>query len=148
MVYLFKSQDIYKIGKAIDVQKRYETLLTGNPYLEIVCFGDGVKEKDIHNYFSGKRIKNEWFNLDEKDVLKAIDFITNKGSFSPKEKRDTKYNRFYKVTSNGIERYYKNLTQVSKNENLDYEPLYYSILRKNNLVYSKDGVLVELKQFE
>ena len=48
MVYLFKSQEIYKIGKAIDVQKRYETLLTGNPYLEIVCFGDGVKEKDIN----------------------------------------------------------------------------------------------------
>ena len=148
MVYLFKSQNIYKIGKAIDVKKRYETLLTGNPYLEIVCFGDGVKEKELHNYFSNKKIKNEWFNLDEKDVLKAIEFITVKNTFKPKEKIKTSGNRFYKISKNGIDRYYKNLKKLCDIEKLNYTNIHYELLRKNNLTYSHKDLLIELKQFE
>lgn len=148
MVYLFKSQNIYKIGKAIDVKKRYETLLTGNPYLEIVCFGDAVKEKDLHNYFSNKKIKNEWFALSEKDVELAFKFITTKDVFVPKNKNKTSGNRFYRISKNGKERFYKNLKKLCENENLNYTNVHYELLRKNNLTYSQFDILIELKQFE
>lgn len=148
MVYLFKARDTYKIGKSHDVQRRFEVLSIGNPYLEIICFGAFVKESDLHDYFSSKKIKNEWFSLNEKEVVLAKNFITGKSPFIPRYKIKTSGNRFYKVVIGGHERYYRNLNKLCKCENLSYTNIHYEILRKNNLSYSKLGVFVELLQFE
>lgn len=70
--YLIKSGDNYKIGKSNNPQRRLNSIMTSNLNAELICYGTGVKEKELHHIFSNKRIKGEWFNLNETDIQKII----------------------------------------------------------------------------
>jgi len=72
--------DYYKVGKTTNsADKRLQGLQTGNPQLlvkvaEYPC--PLSVEKKLHYLLSGKRVKGEWFRLNQKD-LELIDQIMN-----------------------------------------------------------------------
>lgn len=74
IVYLIRCGEAFKIGFTTEsVQKRMSSLQTGNGFkLEEVCcfktdFGQKL-ETTVHKHFASKRIRGEWFSLEEKDV--------------------------------------------------------------------------------
>lgn len=68
-IYFIKDEidDIVKIGKTNDIDKRMSRLSTSNINLKLLCFfqvDDYTKaENFFHNYFSSFHIKKEWFNI-------------------------------------------------------------------------------------
>lgn len=73
--YLVYDGQYYKIGESVDPNKRLVGLRTANPSVSLVCYGDQVSEKKMHSIFSKKRVAGEWFNLNQQDVVKAIELI-------------------------------------------------------------------------
>lgn len=78
-VYLMKDNhtEFYKIGISNDPKYREKTLLSQKPSIELIYkreFVDRelslVMEKTLHNYFHHKRVRGEWFDLDEEDLIK------------------------------------------------------------------------------
>jgi predicted GIY-YIG superfamily endonuclease len=81
-IYLIKSSinNYYKIGLAKDINKRIKTLQTGNAeeLILITSYKTNPKiapklEFSLHNYYNLKRIKSEWFNLNDDDVNKFME---------------------------------------------------------------------------
>lgn len=77
-VYIIKSGDLYKIGKAENPKKRLKSLQTGNPIeLELQYTKKSQKslelETKLHNHKLIKefRIRGEWFKLPD-NILKYI----------------------------------------------------------------------------
>lgn len=72
-------KDVYKIGVTRSKQsKRLKSLQTGNSCeLRIVCMYECEYpfrlETMLHNRFKCNNIKNEWFNLSDRDVLLFLD---------------------------------------------------------------------------
>lgn len=66
----------YKIGRSDNPTKREATLLSQKSSIELLFHFPGHKklEYDIHNLFESKRIRGEWFDLTNNDliVLKKI----------------------------------------------------------------------------
>lgn len=63
----------YKIGRSDSPLKREKTLQSEKPTIELIYKFKceyGI-EKELHNKFNNKKIRGEWFNLDDND----IDFI-------------------------------------------------------------------------
>lgn len=72
---LLDDKKIYKIGYTKrDVSKRIKELETGNPYeftIESIYVTDNYAntiEKNVHKHFQLKKIKGEWFDLDQTDI--------------------------------------------------------------------------------
>jgi hypothetical protein len=75
MIYVIRSGDFVKIGKANDPQKRIADLQTAHPVkLELLATlpGDKWLEKQFHNRFSDRRITGEWFRLTDEEVRTAL----------------------------------------------------------------------------
>lgn len=73
--YLFKDYNYYKIGKSKNVENRFRELEKYNPTLSVVSFVDKDIENYLHRKFKDKRVKNEWFCLndnEEQDVLREF----------------------------------------------------------------------------
>jgi hypothetical protein len=60
-----------KIGKSINVLYREKTLQAEKPSIEGLFYVEDDIEKLLHSLFSEKRLRGEWFNLNQED----IDFI-------------------------------------------------------------------------
>ncbi len=76
--YVFKAHgQQHKIGKAMKVKDRFNTLRIGNPDLQIVKKFEGNFETKLHVHFSDKKIRGEWFILTEEDVV-SIDGLIDK----------------------------------------------------------------------
>jgi hypothetical protein len=60
-----------KIGRSIKPKVREKTLQGEDPETEIIALWNSPKstETDLHNIFSEKRIRGEWFNLGISDLL-------------------------------------------------------------------------------
>lgn len=69
-----KNTNLYKIGKSSSPKKREKTLQSEKPTIELLFFTEIDIEKEIQSIFKSKRIRGEWFNLNNAD----IDFIKNK----------------------------------------------------------------------
>lgn len=74
-IYLVRSETGYKIGKAIDVNKRLKQLRTGTPFLELLhtipTQNTSIAESNLHAKFKDKRRTGggkEWFDLTDEDV--------------------------------------------------------------------------------
>jgi hypothetical protein len=65
----------YKIGKSINPIHREKTLQSEKPTIELIHSFKAYDydEKILHNKYKDKRIRGEWFNLDQYD----IDYIKN-----------------------------------------------------------------------
>lgn len=74
--YIAKCQNLYKIGKTNNVQKRLKTFQIGNPFIEIVRIIDGGHyEARLHKIYKHKRVSGEWFNITENEVNINIENI-------------------------------------------------------------------------
>lgn len=83
-VYLIWSQYGYKIGKAVNVQKRTKLFEVKLPFPirveHYARFSDYTQaERSLHLHFHEKRMEGEWFSLDESDVA----FIKTLGEPQP-----------------------------------------------------------------
>lgn len=68
----------YKIGKSKNPEKRLKQIQTSNPLSLLLEYSDKVDEKNLHKLYSNYRIKNEWFNLNDKQV-EEIKYFFKKG---------------------------------------------------------------------
>ena len=72
-IYIVKSNNLYKIGRALDIKQRTKTYRTENPFGIQVVFqkevSDYIKiEKQLLDKFKNKQFRGEWFRLDKNDV--------------------------------------------------------------------------------
>ena len=82
MVYVIniKGTSLYKIGISINVEDRFKQLDTTIPYDLILVNTykvnhDKTVEFSLHKHFKDKRIKAEWFNLSEKDMVELDRYV-------------------------------------------------------------------------
>ena len=86
MVYLVNAlgTDLYKIGKAVSVERRIAELQTSSPHkLAIVAIVEGVREKTLHEQYKQWRSHGEWFCLPES----AVDEIKSMGAPLSRDER-------------------------------------------------------------
>lgn len=89
-VYFLKCGEYTKIGRTTGpIGERIKAMAVGNPYPIELLFGIGIPyasdkarslEELFHNFFAAKRVRGEWFNLDENDLFvidNTIDYIVN-----------------------------------------------------------------------
>lgn len=67
-----------KIGKTNNIDKRENTIRTGNIDFKIIAFVGRDIENELHSKFEVKRMEREWFHLSEND----IDGIINEYGFT------------------------------------------------------------------
>ena len=80
-VYIIKNMDTgnIKIGVSNDVQKRLNTFRTGNDcqlelvYKSVICSNSFSIEQSVHEYFKDYRVRGEWFNVDESEVIRFLE---------------------------------------------------------------------------
>lgn len=73
-IYLMKNErnGLVKIGKSISPKFRERTLQSQEPEISMIfvsCLCEEIIEKDLHEKFSEKRVRGEWFNLTDDDIL-------------------------------------------------------------------------------
>jgi hypothetical protein len=72
-IYLIKSQNLYKIGRAKNIDSRIKKYITENPYeIEVIfkVFVDDYfsEEEKLLKMFESRWIRGEWFSLNDEDV--------------------------------------------------------------------------------
>lgn len=72
-VYLFKDEStgFYKIGSSRNPKYREKTLMCERPTITSIFVSRITlvqKERELHKLFKKKRVRGEWFNLDETDI--------------------------------------------------------------------------------
>jgi ribosomal protein L16 Arg81 hydroxylase len=67
----------YKIGRSLNPTKREKTLQSEKPSIVLKYSFSGVidDESALHDKFKDKRIRGEWFNLDELDIDYIIKYF-------------------------------------------------------------------------
>ncbi|MFG6108302.1 GIY-YIG nuclease family protein [Stenotrophomonas nematodicola] len=79
MIYFFieDTDELVKIGRAKDIERRRRNLQTGN-HRKLLLLGwirtdDDVRvEREIHEHFNVQRGRGEWFHIDPADVLPIL----------------------------------------------------------------------------
>ena len=81
-VYLMQdtTNNYYKIGHSKNPQYREKTLQSEKPTIELLLFYAGSCEDEIrlHERFKEKRIRGEWFNINEEDIQAIKDYFEHK----------------------------------------------------------------------
>lgn len=73
IIYIVKSQELYKIGKTKNIESRFNTYRTENPHGVHLIFYKEVPdyyrtEKDLLFIFKSKQVRGEWFDLSPEDI--------------------------------------------------------------------------------
>ena len=65
-----KNTGYYKIGRSKNPKHREMTLQSEKPTIEMLFYFEAKNkdEKELHNLFSEKRIRGEWFDLSGTDI--------------------------------------------------------------------------------
>lgn len=68
--YLMKDENtgFTKIGKSVNPKKRERTLQSEKPTISLFKVCDKLVEKELHDYFSIKHIRGEWYHLSDEDI--------------------------------------------------------------------------------
>lgn len=77
-----------KIGKTNNIDKRENTIRTGNIDFKIIAFVDRDIENELHSKFEIKRMEREWFHLSDNDIDNIINeygFIRVRNSVKDKK---------------------------------------------------------------
>jgi len=135
--YLFKDSTHYKIGKSLDVYRRYMDMYPHNPTIEIVTFIDKNIEGKLLKKYKNNRVKREWFvftDLEVKNIIKNDFGNPNINEIIYKDYliEDGKYKGRYLVTLTSIEEI--NWLKTYDNEAFKYWSKYslrYSFMFKN-----------------
>lgn len=77
--YLMKDENTgyVKIGVSINPKLRERTLQSQKPTISLFATVKGNIERELHKYYSNKKVRGEWFHLTQGD----IDTIIKKYSF-------------------------------------------------------------------
>lgn len=67
-IMLDNSSDLYKIGRSVNVEKRLKALSVANANLSVVLTIGYDVEKELHNTYSNKKVKSEWYRLTKDDI--------------------------------------------------------------------------------
>ena len=67
-----RNSERYKIGRSKHPEKRYKSLKSSNPDIQMVHVIDADIEKELHLQYKDKRVTGEWFKLDDLDIQKII----------------------------------------------------------------------------
>lgn len=72
--YLMKDKvtRLVKIGSTSDIKTRYRTLSCGNHNLLVIATIDENIENELHRRFSNKKVKGEFYSIDENEILSII----------------------------------------------------------------------------
>ena len=79
-IYIIKSKEGFKIGKATDYKSRFSSIKTSSPIelklhkVYYVKDADST-EKRLHGLVKGKHIRGEWFDLERDDLYTIETFI-------------------------------------------------------------------------
>lgn len=65
--------DLYKIGKSKDPKFREGTLQSKKPTIDLILVCDKYIEIELHDKFSSKRGRGEWFSLNSDNILDVIE---------------------------------------------------------------------------
>lgn len=78
------SNNTFKIGISNKPKYRERTLLSEKPTIELICYKEFPNrkiaeslEKALHNAYSDKRIRGEWFMLDDKEIKELKETLSN-----------------------------------------------------------------------
>lgn len=72
---LDSNTNLYKIGKSKDPKFREKTLQSEKPTISLFAVCEKDIESELHNKFSDKRIRGEWFDLNKDDVKWIMDYF-------------------------------------------------------------------------
>jgi hypothetical protein len=61
-----------KIGKSKNPLKREKTLQAEKPTIKMLHYFENNHEKELHQKYSDKRLRGEWFNITPKEVKEII----------------------------------------------------------------------------
>jgi len=107
-IYIIKMDNKYKIGRTINIEKRmmgfkchsirnYKLILFYYVYNYILV------ETEIHKLYKNKKIRNEWFNLNENEIIEIKNYLeTRKLENNQKIKGDEKLSVSLKETGKKI----------------------------------------------
>lgn len=81
-VYIVECEGLYKIGYTFNIEKRLHTLQVGSPYLirlvtHVKTDNHKALESNIHSMFAPKRVRGEWFKLEEQDLNNLLQILEN-----------------------------------------------------------------------
>lgn len=65
---MYDGSALYKIGRSVNPNERLRSLCTANPSLQLIMVCNADIECTIHKLFTSKRVKREWFKLDQNDM--------------------------------------------------------------------------------
>lgn len=70
-----ENTNYYKIGCSKDCKYREKTLMAQKPTIRLICYCDRNVEKVLHKRFSRKRIRGEWFSLNESEIAYILSYF-------------------------------------------------------------------------
>jgi len=124
-VYIMKCANYYKIGYSKNPDSRRSTIQTHNPLGVKICALLKTQsfletERNLHSYFSTKKSRGEWFELDEADLITLkVDFgfefkikigLISKSNFdNSKEQSETKQFRLNNLDLENAILHFENL---------------------------------------
>ena len=76
---------LYKIGKAVDVERRLSGLKCSNPGLQLIAYTEQNVETELHRKLKEYNIFREWFNIPEdllQNIIKKYDFKSDRVEFN------------------------------------------------------------------
>ena len=89
--------NFYKIGVSQNIARRHRDIESAMPFNIEVLKVEKAKnayelEEGLHNYFSDKFVKSEWFNLSDKDYMNCLNIINkwqdlNSGKKKPEKEQ-------------------------------------------------------------
>jgi hypothetical protein len=149
MVYVIniKNTNLYKIGIAVNVENRYNELYRIIPYDLILVNTykvnhDKTVEFSLHKHFEDKRVRGEWFVLDDKDIVELDKCVPlydvrkyDRVKVTPK--RNPKFNNVTELMGNiyRLEKKYKGMKGIGDSR----------VVIGNELGIS-DGMITKLKR--
>lgn len=81
-LYLIRSEGKYKIGFSSNIKRRLKAYDTHLSKLNLVfchyCSDAFELEQELHIMFDKKREKGEWFALADSDVVRLVEYCTNR----------------------------------------------------------------------
>lgn len=85
-IYVIKVNEYFKIGKSTDIKTRIKRYITENPYeIKVIIFKKVKDHTKTENYllkrFKNKKHKNEWFLLDDNDLVSIKNYLELKEGF-------------------------------------------------------------------
>ena len=99
-IYIFKIKDmnLFKIGVSNNVYRRFRDIESSSPFSVDLLFEKKLDnaydlEDTIHNYFSDKHLKSEWFQFNSNEMEDVYNIIDTYNNFKLEENGETELHK-------------------------------------------------------